>query len=372
MVKRPMYVVLCISFIIFFSYGSALEKSCTKLEPYSQDYMEGYLKAKLDDRFPDVEIQLTLQGDEIIIYRYPQDYLVCTQIRAFLEDQGYPFVRFESDGASISLESTSSSSQPAVEEGNWLPELAPFFPTMLADPRIIGYSAGYRSYDRVFKTALLPVSLGDRFSLYQFKNICNGHLYLGIEAGVWAIFEAKAKSLALINADYYIGVPVTYINQRLSMRLRIYHQSSHLGDELLVEKNFIHRLNPSMEVVDLFTSYALTEDLTVFGGIGRVLRSDDSYHIKPYYFVYAFNYQINEVKLHLGNLEATPYISMYFSNWQDNHWKLNSSVAIGYQWEKSYGRKMRVSLECHDGYSFEGQFSKQKTRYLAVKLIYGY
>lgn len=258
------------------------------------------------------------------------------------------------------------------EEGSWLPELGPFFPTMLADPRIIGYSVGYRSYDHIFKTPLIPISLGDHFSLYQFDNMPTGTLFLGIEACVWAIFEGRTKSLSLVNADYYIGIPITYITPNYSIRLRFYHQSSHLGDELMEEDKTIRRLNPSSEAIDLFFSYDWTQDFTLFAGLGRVIRHDETFKVKPYYFVYGFNYYMNVFKIHLANLEAHPYVAAYFSNWQENEWASQISIALGYQWEKTYGRTLRLYLEGYKGFSCEGQFSKKKTNYLTIKLLYGY
>lgn len=260
----------------------------------------------------------------------------------------------------------------SFEEGRWLPELSPFFPTMLADPRIIGYSVGYRSYDKIFKTPLLPVSLGDRFSIYQFDNLPIGTLFFGIEACVWAIFEGRTRSLSLVNADYYVGIPITYITPNYSIRLRLYHQSSHLGDELLMENKNIRRLNPSSEAIDLFVSYDVTGDLTLFAGIGRVIRHDETFKIKPFYLVYGFNYFMNIFKIHIANLEASPYMGLYCSNWQENEWASQLSVSFGYQWGKTYGRIMRVYLEGHTGFSCDGQFSKKKSNYLALKLLYGY
>lgn len=372
MLKKNIYFLI-VSLLLFSKFLMAAEELSLESEPlHSPDFIAGYLKSKLEDRFPNIEIDLIVENGEVIIYHYPHDNEICERITEFLKwQQGYSYVRFEHN-YSPSLIKPYTPIKTEIEEGNWLPELSPFFPTMLADPRIIGYSAGYRSYDRIFKTPLLPVSMGDRFSIYQFKDMGKGSLYLGIEAGVWAIFEAKPSSLALINADYYLGIPVTYVNQRFSARLRIYHESSHLGDELLVEKKYIHRLNPSMEAVDFYLAYDFNNDLTVFGGIGHVIRSDKSYRLKPLYLVYGFNYQINEFKLHVGNLEATPYVAAYFSNWQDHRWETDGSLAIGYQWDKLYGRKMRLSLEYHNGYSVEGQFSKKLTNYVAIRLIYGY
>ena len=267
-----------------------------------------------------------------------------------------------------------SQTEPPVgyEEGDFLPEVSVFFPTMLAQPHIIGYSAGYQSYDKQFRCSCLPVSIGDQFSLYQFKTHSSGRLYFGIEACVWAIFEARSKTLSLINADYYVALPFTYINDRFSSRLRIYHQSSHLGDEFLLENSRVDRLNPSMEAVDLAFSYDFEDNFTGFIGYNRVIRSDDSFKIKPNGIYYGFNYFLDFFKISICNLEGTPYIAAYLTNFEENNWKLDSSVAIGYQWDKLYGHKLRVFLEGHDGYLSDGQFSRKKSQYIALKILYGY
>ncbi len=261
-------------------------------------------------------------------------------------------------------------SQP--EEGDFLPELSPFFPTMLAQPHIIGYSAGYRGYDPIFRLSTVPVSLGDQFSLYQIKTDTRGRFYFGIEACVWAIFEGRSKSLSLINADYFIAIPVTYIEDKFAMRLRLSHESSHLGDEFLLEHRNIKRFNPSMEKIDVSFSYDLTKSLTAFLGYAYVLRSDEEFKIKPNMIYYGFNYLLDFWKIEVANLEGNPYVAAYFTNFQDHKWQLDSTVAIGYQWDKLYGHKFRVYLEGHKGFSPDGQFSKRKTKYIALKILYGY
>lgn len=339
----------------------------------NESFLKGYIYSKLEDRYPNEKIEFDLRDHLIIVYEFPADSNLCDNIRNFLEGfEGYE-VAFDKS-YNITQECSQNDFMVAenIEEGDWLPELSPFFPTMLAQPHIIGYSAGYRSYDKIFRTSCLPVSIGDQFSLYQFKTERSGRLYFGIEACVWAIFEARAKSLSLINADYYIGLPLTYINKKFSSKLRIFHQSSHLGDEFLLENEKIKRLNPSMEVVDLSVAYDFTDRFTAFAGYSRVIRSDDGFRIKPNGFYYGFNYFIDFFKINLCNLEAIPYIAAYFTNYQDNKWELDSNIAIGYQWDKLYGHKLRVYFEGHEGYSHEGQFSKHKARYLALKVLYGY
>lgn len=351
----------CVFLLLFFHNG---------LFAHSDEFLSGFLQAKLEDRFPNMEIELVVQNNEIIVYRYPDDKIICENIYNYLEGL--------KEAKSVKFDRNYKKQEPlpvaavTPDEEKWLPELTPFFPTMLADPRIVAYSAGYRTYDKVFKTSLLPCSMGDRFSLYQFKSVSHGRLYVGIEACVWPIFEAKPQSLALINADYYVGIPLTYLYNGFGARFRIFHQSSHLGDELLENNKKIRRVNPSMEVVDLSLSYDFTDNFTLFGGAGRVIRNDNSYTLEPHYFFYGFNYQLSGFKINLSNLEAVPYVGVYISQWEETNWKANTSAVIGYQWQKLYGRKMRLYLEGYDGFSSEGQFSKQETRYLALKISYGY
>lgn len=325
------------------------------------EFTKGYLYSKLEDRFCTTDIEFDVFEDKIIIYSWPKG-IDSQEIESYLNSLcDYP-VEFDVCHEPV---------EEPIGEHDLLPQLSPFFPTMLAQPHMLGYSAGYRTYDKVFKLAVLPVSIGDQFSLYQFKTVKYGHLYFGMEACVWAIFEARAKSLSLINADYYVAFPFTYINDEFAARLRVYHQSSHLGDEYLLE-NEIDRLNPSMEVIDLALSYDIYPNLTTFLGYGYVMRSDDSYKVKPNFVYYGFNYFFDYLKVCIFKGEATPYLAAFFQNSENTHWGLDSTLALGYQWNKPCGHKLRAFIEAHDGYEPEGQFSKKKTRYFAIKLMYGY
>ena len=61
-------------------------------------------------------------------------------------------------------------------------------------------------------------------------------------------------------------------------------------------------------------------------------------------------------------------------NWQQQHWDLNQFYKLGYEISKmqGVGRKMRVYVEYHRGYSYEGQFFNKKTQYGQVGLSWGF
>lgn len=337
----------------------------------SPEYMRGYLSSKIEDYFPHSDIEFEVHDDQIIIYKWPENFNG-DELKSFLESITDYHVIFDSLYTPVRPVTVEVADTETYEETNFLPELNLFFPTMLGQPHILGYSAGYRSHDKVFNRSCLPISIGDQFSLYQFKTVSYGHLYFGIEACVWAIFEGRTKSLSLINADYFIGLPLTYINNRFSAKLRFFHESSHLGDEYLLEHPALLRLNPSMEVIDLSLAYDFNDNFTGFLGYGHVIRSDDSYKVKPNNIYYGFNYFLDVFKVNFFNGEGTPYIAAYFTNNENNNWALDSTVAIGYQWDKLYGHKLRIFVEGHDGFSPDGQFSRERTKYVSLKILYGY
>ena len=85
---------------------------------------------------------------------------------------------------------------------------------------------------------------------------------LGIQAGVFAIFDLNSQSFDLINADYLVGIPLTIKTGNFANLTRIFHQSSHLGDEFLLRGQTNERINLSYEAVNSLLS--LSEDFEVF------------------------------------------------------------------------------------------------------------
>jgi len=57
---------------------------------------------------------------------------------------------------------------------------------------------------------------------------------------VFAQFNLDTPSFDLLNADYLVGPELTLRHGRWSGRVRFYHQSSHLGDEFLLNYGIAH------------------------------------------------------------------------------------------------------------------------------------
>lgn len=259
-----------------------------------------------------------------------------------------------------------------------MPECPVLFKPFMADPRQVCYSVGWRFDDRVFTQHIIDVSYGDFFPIYRIWNmfLCGDALEFDLEGALWAIFEPLHYSAPLVNADYYVGLPITYAYGPWSFRFRFFHISSHIGDEFLLNHPRFRRLNPSAEYVDLAASYQLNCDLRVYFLVGRIVSRDRSFPFKRNYVEWGVENYFRHGSFYLEHdcLSIEPFFAMHFRCREDNHWREDSTYVLGYEFHKHSGlcRKMRLFLEYHQGYSLEGQFSRCKTTYLSIRATYGF
>ena len=282
------------------------------------------------------------------------------------------------------LLSTKNIRQPEERElgGIWMPVNALLFKPLIADPRQVNYTLGVRFTDSITSNHSVAVALGDELPLFLWHGIRNweGDFQLAIAAGAWSIldFDSQADDyVALVNTDFFIGFPLTYASKNWAYRLRLYHISSHLGDEFLVANPGVERTNPSVEVLDFMASHQLSESFRIYGGLGYNLRSDASFHVHPLYAEYGvevFAFGFNDL---FNKLRWQPFFAMHLRHNEDHGWEANRNFRIGYEWSKlepksDHGRKTRLYLELYDGYSLEGQFARERTTYFSLNIGMGY
>ena len=167
---------------------------------------------------------------------------------------------------------------PAVDKmlpTGWLPAGLLFSP-LIADPRWPNFSAGYQRYigDRDF-TDVFAASFGETFPFYR-GDIGAGQWEIGLQASVFSIFDLDASSFDLINADYFAALPVSHRYGPFSAIGRVFHESSHLGDEFLLRTK-VERINLSYEGIDAKLSYDLFGGVVrIYGGAGYLFDRDPS------------------------------------------------------------------------------------------------
>lgn len=347
------------SAVIEISWDYMLPDMAKKDSTHFNTYLSAYLQGIIDGEFPNSNVQVTVQNGQVILQN--------------LNENGEKIIALTKNTLTQSPKARDEKNEVT---GMWLPESTILYPTQLANPLRVCFEGGIRLRDDVAGQVCTPVTFGDQFPFYRWNNVqvgkYSGDLQLELEGAIYAIFNQTEYSSPLINADYYVALPLSFASGKWAHRARIYHISSHLGDEYLHRRHHKKRVNKSFEAIDLFTSYNITKQIRLYGGVGAVPHSDSEMHMKPLYAEYG-------LEVHVGRREwkdlyGTPYMAMHFENWQDVDYKINANYALGYEWGKlsGLGRKVRVSLEYHTGYSMIGQFSKHRSDYIQAMISWGF
>lgn len=250
------------------------------------------------------------------------------------------------------------------------------FRPLLADPKQPQFFAAYqatRLRDTNQSVNAGSVGFGENFGLMGRRNGCDGW-QVGILGGVFAQFDLDAASSDLINADYVIGVPVSWRSGLFSTRVRLYHQSSHVGDEFLLTNPGFNRVNLSFEAVEAIVS------LDAPGGWGRVyaggtylVRRDPSTLDRN---GVQWGFELRGPALaapilgtQLSGLRLTPVFGADFKSFEELSWIINTNVVGGLEWSKAgANRRFRLLLNYYHGFAPYGQFFTQKVEWFGVGL----
>lgn len=103
----------------------------------------------------------------------------------------------------------------------------------LAHPRAVqSFIGGYHNTGAPVESRLVAMGLGD--GIYFASGDWGRWRYrLGLSAAVRGLFDAGVSSFDFLAADFIVGVPFYLQHGKWMARLRLYHQSSHAGDDLL-------------------------------------------------------------------------------------------------------------------------------------------
>jgi Protein of unknown function (DUF1207) len=155
------------------------------------------------------------------------------------------------------------------------------FCPLIADPKeprsFVSYLHGtFRSLDDPTGkgTSIASVGIGDTFGLFRVGGPDPGEgIQLDVMGSIFAQFDLGTPSNDLINADYIVGFPLTFRRHGFSFRAKLYHQSSHLGDEYLLRSDEIVRENLSFESIEFLVSQELSV-LRLYIGAEKIFRRE--------------------------------------------------------------------------------------------------
>ncbi|MDO9048232.1 MAG: DUF1207 domain-containing protein [Methylobacter sp.] len=274
-------------------------------------------------------------------------------------------VRISGDEAASATESTLLSTG-LLPKGH-------LFKPLLADTRWAHFSAAYRNYqsNNFDGRDIGSVSFGETIPFYR-SNFGQSTVQweTGLQAGVFSDFNLGASSSDLLNTDFIAAIYSSMRADRFSAFGRIYHQSSHLGDEFLLRKvnTKFERVNLSYEGADLKLSYELPYGVRLYGGGGGLFHKEPS-TLKVWSAQYGIEFR-SPWRIDFASMR--PIVAADIKNYDENNWSTDISARAGVEFEnlQVLGRKLQILAEYYNGFSPSGQFYKEKVEYIGLGAHY--
>jgi hypothetical protein len=259
------------------------------------------------------------------------------------------------------------------DRGGWAPlPRGDVFCPLVADPKGMHSSVAYqRGREEDLANDIGAVAIADQFGFFRTgsHNTDNG-IQLGISGAVFAQFDIGSPSYDLLNADYLIALPLTFRAGWLSGRIRVYHQSSHLGDELLLRPNAPKRENLSFESLDGLLSADLGP-LRVYGGGEQFVGRDSS--DLPGFLIHSGAELRPRAAVRFGTLGLARLVAAVdIKNVNDTTvWRTGVSARAGFEVSRPRegavnGRRWALFAQYYDGPSPYGQFLRSDVRLVGL------
>ena len=364
--------------ILYRFWLAALTVSCAGAPAFASEqdeYLRGYVDSLLDSRYPGLGLRSHVIVTDGSVWLTSRTCLGASQKRDIADlltrTRQVKIVHWDlstdcdrSPEAAEPQKTKPEDKAPIPIDVRALPEKELFAP-LLADPRQPRFSMSYQHYhSQADEFAAASVALGEYFGLAQGFFGEAGSSQIGIQAAVFALFNLDAPSSDLINADYWIGLPLSYRRGPWSYLIRLYHQSSHLGDEFILGNPGINRVNLSYEDLEGLVSYEW-ERWRVYGGGGYLVHSEPDLAPKQFHARAEF-LEPDAV----GRFNFIAAVDVRASEELD--WSSSRSFQAGFEFKSSSPRRVRLMLEYFQGHSPNGQFYRESLRYTGLGLYFGF
>src|SRR5439155_845872 len=239
------------------------------------------------------------------------------------------------------------------------------FAPLLADPQEPQFFASYL-WARAPRLAsrLGSVGLGQTIGLVRGRD-----WQLAIAAGVFSEFNMQSSTTDLLNTDYLVGLPLTYRHGSLATRLRLFHQSSHLGDEYMVHAN-ARRIDLTFQAVELLVA-SETSRWRVYGG-GDYVFAHSPTDLKPGVLHGGVEFRQPRSWLRLGRVTTGRLVAgLDVKSTQDRGWQLGWSMVTGLELgdpsaAPESGWRWSVLLKAYTGPAPYGEFYRDHVSSVGV------
>ena len=175
-----------------------------------------------------------------------------------------------------------------------------------------------------------------------------------------------SKVLLSLVSEFWVSFPsLSYRDGPFPALGRLFHQSSHVGDEYLL-RGGVDRENLSYEALSLTLSYDLYDMFRIYGGAAYLFHRDPS-DIEPWGA--QFGCQFESPRRFLNN-RVRPLAAIDIQHHEEVDWDANFSVRLGvrFETEKTAERRYQIMLHYYEGHVPAGQFNERKIETLGLGL----
>jgi hypothetical protein len=218
-------------------------------------------------------------------------------------------------------------------------------------------------------TNIATIGVGDTFGLIRFGGPAAGEgVQVDVIGAIFAQFDIGTPSTDLINTDYIIGVPLTFRRNGFSLRTKLYHQSSHLGDEYLLRDTGIERENLSFESFEVLASIEVGPLRAYGGGEHLFRREPQTMAAKVWHGGFELRTGANAAAQLIAGIDVkTP---------ESHNWSPATSARLGVAVRRTGaeghpGRLINFVLELYEGPSPYGQFFQDDISYVGFGVHLG-
>src|SRR6185503_10052484 len=243
----------------------------------------------------------------------------------------------------------------------FLPDRRIFSP-LIADPRWPHFSIGYsriirQGFPEIQDAA--TISLGEHVGMVEYVSEGGTRFGLGLQPAVFGLFNLNEISKDLVNADYRLGLPVDFRTGPFSAEATVFHQSSHLGDEFVLDVPG-QRLNLSYEGATLTLSLD-AGGLRWYAGFGYLIHTVPA-DIQPW-----SARQGVEWSSHLGG-SFGPVAAIHLEEHEETDWLPDLSIRVGVEFvdPRRSRRRFQILLEYYRGQDPNGQFFRERIESVGI------
>jgi hypothetical protein len=275
------------------------------------------------------------------------------------EQAGVQIVSTEETNIEANQNALKGKGEPVAKGIEFLPDKLVYQP-YVADPRRPRFSVKWLRGEQ--GESHIDTAIGGYFPLLDLKRKSappDEKAQVAGFAGAWSRWDVK-ENLDQIGTDFRVGLSLSYGEGPWAIRLQHFHESDHLGDELVIRTSR-KRIEYRREDIGLGLSYKPDPQYRLYaeGGYGFFLGDPN----KPWRAQVGAEWE-GSAWFPLG---GRPFAAVDLQTWEESKWDPNVNLQFGVLfWNERQSRSLRFSLDLYRGRDPLGEFLRDKLRYLAL------